>query len=355
MNDHIPLIPSRITDDEVARLPVHAGRADLLEDLMATPVVDRVDHRPTRPRRPRRPVSAWLAVPAAAAAITAIALVPALRNTLDGPGPGAGVGTQVAGGASASPNRPVSTSTVRSVPGGRYVALDAPGWTVSSVYEESGFVEINYEKADGLQVGLVQYAADQYDSYYRDREGVSDPAPARLIGRASATFTYSANDHATIRPAEAGQFLEVRASGMDLAAYDSLLDRIVQTDAPGFAAALPDDIVTPFNRDEAVNRLLGEASVPDGFAADEVDLKGFNDAYQSAVRVAGAVGCAWLDVYAQGGSAARQQAQAALDGSRDWPLLKGTVAEGDYASEFWGVADDLRAGRPLAELRWICP
>ena len=346
MTEHTP----RITDDEVASLPIHAGRADLLEEIMATPVVDRLDHKPAR----RRPAPVWLAVPAAAAAIAAIALVPAVRSAVDDPPRD---GTPVATSPSVQPSTPPSTppstapeSGVRSVPGGRYVALDAAGWTVEYVSEGKYETDIAYSK--GRQsLEMVQYPADSYDSYYQDRMDVSEPAPTQLLGKRSSTFTYSADDHATIRPAENGTFLEVRGSGMDLAGYRTLLDALVQTDAEGMAASLPEDVVTPFNKDEAVAHLLDGVEVPDGFTAADVEIEGFNDAYQSAARVAGSVGCAWLDVYAGGGPAARQQALRALDGSRSWPLLKATVDQGGYAEVFWGVADQLRAGQPVEAVR----
>ena len=341
MTEHTP----RITDDEVASLPIHAGRADLLEEIMATPVVDRLDHKPAR----RRPAPVWLAVPAAAAAIAAIALVPAVRSAVDDP---PREGTPVATSPSAPP--PTSTTSpengVRSVRGGKYVALDSAGWTLETVYESKYETTIAYSK--GRQsLEMVQYPADSYDSYYEDRMHVSEPTPTQLLGERSSTFTYSADDHATIRPAENGTFLEVRGSGMDLAGYRTLLDALVQTDAKGMAASLPEDVVTPFNRDEAVAHLLEGTEVPDGFTAADVEIEGFNDAYQSAARVAGSVGCAWLDVYAGGGAAARQQALEALDGSRSWPLLKATVDQGGYAEVFWGVADQLRSGTPVEAVR----
>ncbi|MBB6629235.1 hypothetical protein H5V45_18050 [Nocardioides sp. KIGAM211] len=346
MNDQDPLIPARITDDEVARLPVHAGRADLLEDLMATPVVDRVDHRPTRPRRP---VSAWLAVPAAAAAIAAIALVPVLRGGADGPTPDR---QGPAGGnvPSASPSTPTTEASpaaegVRSVPGGEYVALDAPGWTVEYVAEDG----VTFAH-DGQTLEIVSYPADAHASYYEDREHVSDPVPQELLGLASSTFTYSGDDHATIRPAEGDRFLEVRGSGMGLAAYRRLLGQLVQTDARGFADAVPPAIVTPYDKDEAIADLLRGVDVPDGFSAADVRLDGFHDRYQAAVAVAGAVGCAWLDVYAGGGAAGRQQALAALDGSGGWPLAD-DLASGMYGSVLRDTADQLRSGASTQDLR----
>ena len=334
----------RILDLDVARLPLQDARADLLEEIMATPVVDQHDHRTSR-----RPAPAWLAVSAAAAAIAAIALVPAVRSALADPAqaPAATGPTVPAPSASASA-KPEHRLT--SVPGGKYVALDASGWSLTYLYTSENETDIAYSKGE-QSLEMVQYPADAYDSYFEDRVHVSDPVATELLGKPSSTFTYAADDHATMRPAQNGSFLEVRGSGMDLAAYHGLLDRIVQTDGAGLASSLPADVVTPFNKDEAVTHLLQGAEVPDGFTAADVDITGFNDAYQSAATVAGSVGCAWLDVYADGEAAARQRALAALDGSKDWPLLTDIARKGGYAEVFWGVADQLRAGQPVAAVR----
>ncbi|GAA2154102.1 hypothetical protein GCM10009844_39440 [Nocardioides koreensis] len=331
-----------IHDRDVARLPLQDARADLLEEIMATPVVEQLDHRPSR-----RPAPAWLAVSAAAVAIATIALVPAVRSALADPAQ-APVATSPAAPAPSASAKPEPGLT--SVPDGRYVALDAPGWSLTFLYSGEGETDIAYSRGE-QSLEMVQYPADAYDSYLEDRLHVSDPVATELLGKPSSTFTYSPDDHATMRPAQNGSFLEVRGSGMDLAAYHELLGRIVQTDERGLAASVPAGVVTPFNKDEAVTHLLQDVDVPDGFTAADVEVTGFNDAYQSAARVAGSVGCAWLDVYADGGPAARQRALAAFDASRDWPLLKDTVRRGDYAEVFWGVADQLRAGQPVASVR----
>lgn len=348
MNDYPPLI----TDDEVARLPVHAGRADLLEEIMTTnPALDRIETRRAR----RRPAPGWFAVAGAAAAVAAIALVPAARGAFHGAShPAAPYAGSPSSAPSDSPSSsPAAEPGMRSVPGGDYVALDAPGWQIGYAYEGHGTIDVSYTsgKSGDRLVELVQYPASQYGSYYADRQDVGDPAPDTVLGKKSSTFTYSAQDHATIRPAEGGHFLEVRGTGMNLAAYRDLLAHLVQTDQQGFADSMPPDVVTPYNQKQAVAHLLEGVTVPDGFTAADVDIKGFNDAYQSTAKVAGSVGCAWLDVYAGGGPAARQRALAAFDGSAEWPLLTAIRDQGGYSSVFWGIAEQLRAGAPPAQLR----
>lgn len=60
-----------ITDDEVRGLPLSEGRAELLEEIMATPVIDRTDASAPGPRRTPAVLAALVA---AAAVIAAVAL-----------------------------------------------------------------------------------------------------------------------------------------------------------------------------------------------------------------------------------------------------------------------------------------
>lgn len=321
----------RITDDEVASLPVHAGRAELLEDLMDTPL-DHAEKSTTR----HRLTPAWLAAPAAAAAIAAIVLVPALRGSDDPSGAGPAGGT-----ASTSTSQPADTS---------YVVLGAAGWDVTSVGEMDGLLSVQLEKGP-LSMELTEYPAQLHQQYLDDRLQVSTPRETPLLGLASTTVTYSAKNHATLRPAEGDSFLEVRADGMGLEAYEQLLAELEKTDAEGFARTVPEGTVTPESRDGDVARLLEGVQVPDGFTDEDIELSGFNDAYNAMTAVAGAVGCAWLDAYDAGDAAARQEALAALDGSVDWPLLRDQAAAGGYADAMWTVPDYLRDGSTGADLK----
>lgn len=321
----------RITDDEVARLPVHAGRADLLEDLMATDLTDRLDTH--APRRTRRPAPAWLAVPAAAAAIAAIALVPALRD-----------------GSAPAPGGPASGVTTAQPAEASYVVLGAAGWEMTTVGETDGLLSVQFAKG-GQALELNEYPADQFEERLSDRSRVSAPRPGTLLGLPSTTVAYSARDHATIRPVEGDTFVEVRGDGMDLASYERLLDDLEATDAEVFARTVPRGTVTPETRDREVARLLEGVAVPAGLEADEIGLDGFHDAYNATTAVAGAVGCAWLTAYDAGDAGVRAEAIAALDGSRQWPLLVTQADEGGYSDVFWGLADDLRAGSTGADLK----
>lgn len=322
----------RITDDEVAALPVHSGRADLLEDIMATDL----DHAAKAATRAHRRAPTWLAIPAAAAAIVAIALVPTLRDADD----------PVAGG----PAVRSSTTPEEQHPEASYVVLGAAGWEMTTVGESDGLLSVQFAKGEQA-LELNEYPADQFQQRLDDRLGVSTPRPGTLLGLPSTTVTYSARDHATIRPVEGESFVEVRADGMDLAAYERLLDELEATDAAVFARTVPPGTVTPETRDMEVARLMEGVAAPDGFTGEDFALTGFQDRYNATTTVAGAVGCAWLEIYDAGDAVVRQRALAALDSSREWPLLVAQVDRGDYPEVFWELADDLRAGRSGADLR----
>ena len=156
------MIRPTITDQEVALLPLADGRADLLEEIMSTPVLDHAE--PATRRTP----PGWLVAGAAAAAVAAIAL----GSTL--------------GGDAASPARvpsadpPPEQSLVESpefraapvapvvpeVPDGRYVGLEVLGWDVETLYEGYGSLTIGVENGDQW-LEINRTPADQYASLLR--------------------------------------------------------------------------------------------------------------------------------------------------------------------------------------------
>jgi len=380
-----------ITDRQVADLPLHGGRAELLEDIMRTPVETldghdrtnrtRPDGAPSRRRRVLASAAAAAAVVATTAGLAAWRVPPS--GTTPQPGgsvgvvPSSGVSSAPSSGSSDGPKTPSASlkashqpapsvddaqssslpadqlaRSVRAAPGGAYVALDEAGWAVTSVSEGDEGIDLFYEK-DGMELDLTTYPAGEHASYVADRSGeLGEPQHLTLLGQSAALWSYAADEHEVIRTADGSGFLGVRGSGMSAADFRSLLADLVQTDAAGFAGSMPDGVVTPYNRDRAVAHLLRGVETPPGFSTDDVSLRGFNDGYQSAARVAGSVGCAWIDVWADGSAADRQAAVDAFEGSRSWPLLRAIADQGGYSSAFWGTADALRAGhddkgRPL--------
>jgi len=254
-----------ITDQQVAALAIHGGRAELLEEIMSTPVdqVDHVDHSPEA-RTPHRRARTWTAVAAAAAVVATVGVLTAWR--IPDPAPDGRTTFADRSGTTVAPprTRPETSpppsdlfaQPAPSVPGGRYVALNQPGWEVTSLSDGHWGFDLFYRQGDA-ELDLTTYPASQYSTYADDRAGdLGTAVPLRVLGRPAGLWTYSPDDHEILRTAEGDWFLGVRATGMSEGAFRAALSDMVQTDAAGFARSLPSAIVTPDNREQAIRHLL---------------------------------------------------------------------------------------------------
>ncbi|MDF1605095.1 hypothetical protein [Nocardioides sp. YIM 152315] len=328
----------KITDEALADLPLHHGRADLLEEIMRTPTLD---DRPIRAERPRRRTT-WLVPVAAASVVAALAVGSAWWATGGSGGDGAdsGVASQPTG------------ADVRD-----RVVLDAPGWVVAAAYADGQSGEMTYEKGrDRFDVSW--YPADQYDSYVEDRRHVVEPPadgePVTVLELGAQMWAYSATDHTAIREVEGGRWFELRGSGMDEAGYRALLTSLRFVDQAEFDALLPGSFVTGSERSATIDEILdGIADVahpllPAGVARSSIDSDQSDD-YQLGAEVAGAVACAWLDEYADatraGDERRAQRAAGVLTSAQDWPVLDDMNARGDYPEVIWEYADQVVAGK----------
>jgi hypothetical protein len=347
-----------LTDQQVGALPIHGGRAELLEEIMSTPVdqVDRAEHHldDLTAHRGRRALATVAAVAAVAATVGGLAAWHIPHQTAGPDHTSFGDGGKGSTALHAKPDtRPLANrQDVPSVPGGAYVALDQDGWVMTGLFQDASGSDLLYEQGDE-QLELTTYPASEYASYVADRSADTGSAgQLTLLGQAAHEWTYAEDDHTVIRSPQGDVFLEVRGTGMSADTFAAALDDLVQTDEAGFAESLPDGVVTPYNHDEAIRHLLRGVDTPPGFTAADVSVTGFNDAYQSAAQVAGSVGCAWINVWEDGNAADRQAVIDAFDGSRSWPLLQAIADEGGYSSGFWAIADELRdnhddKGNPL--------
>ena len=202
---------SSITDAGVAGLPIHEGRAELLEEIMATAPV--ASTAPTAPSRRRR----VLPILAAAAAVAAV-----VAGT-------AWLGQQ------GEPRRDASPTVVS--PGfgsGDRAVLSAEGWKISGIDHAARDGGVAY--ANGRQrFDITWHPADQYDAYVADRNDIGTPSDIDLLGKASLLWAYDKQDHTVIRPVQQGVSLEVRGTGMPRAAFLDLLAQVRLVDAAGLA------------------------------------------------------------------------------------------------------------------------
>ncbi len=338
------MIP-KLTDDAVAELPLGAGRAELLEEIMSTVAPDRQTPEPPAPTRHR---SRWL-VPLAAAAVVAGIAGTSLWWT--GPGDDHGRG---------------GTPSVATQPdeSGFRAVLDAPGWTVSATESgDDGYGEVNYDKGGGFtekggaSFTITWYHADSYADYVTDREHIVDPPapgePVEVLGLDGQLWAYSADDHTVIREVQDGHWMEFRGTGMDEAAYRTLLGQLRIVGLTDYEAALPDDYVSKAERRDAALAIVSGitdaagAGWPGGQAPNLASSQ--QDPYQLGAEVSGRYTCAWLGEFAAaqaaGDDVRAAEAAHVLGTSRQWPVLQQMNARGDYPEVVWEYADEVVAGR----------
>lgn len=343
----------QLTDDAVAALPLHAGRAELLEEIMQTPVLD--DRPLATPDTRRR--RGWLAPVAAAAAVAVLAGGTAWWAGARGPDPE--TAPPVAGGGPATAGAPADA--YRAV-------LDAEGWTVEDVYDDAkqDTGDIGYSK-DGASLEVDWYPAAGYESRYDDRRHITDPpsdgSPVDLLGLPSSMWAYSADDHTVIRPVENGHFLEVRGSGLTEQQYVALLGQLRLVDADGFEAALPEGYVTTSERRGQIDEMLdGIAQVAKPLLPAGMDRSSITsdqtDPYHLGADVTGQVACAWVGQFAEatraGDEFAAQRAVGVMETSYRWPVLKQMDARGDWPEWIWSMADEMTAGQVPPGWRQSC-
>jgi hypothetical protein len=324
---------AKLTDDAVAELPLHRGRAELLEEIMSTPVLD---DRPVRTDPPRRRTT-WPVPVAAAAAVLALVAGSAWLVS--------GLGLRDAGVAAGG------SGAYRAV-------LEAPGWTVDSVAADDDSGELTYVKR-GQAFEISWYPASEYDDYVEDRNHITATPvagePVQVLGRDALMWFYGGTDNPTaIREVENGHFLELRGKSMSTAAYLALLDDVRLVDRDDFAAAMPSAYVDGTARQKAIDEVLDGISeyvdplIPPGStrgsfssAEDDLGLLGLD--------VARDVACEWLrdwdEAHRVGDQARMARAVAVLGTSRDWPTLRNATAGSEQPQLIWENADRVAAGR----------
>ena len=323
----------QLTDDAVADLPLAAARAELLEEIMSTPVVESSTTTPTAPPRHRR----WVVPVAAAAAVAALVGLPAWL---------------LAGPEEAREAAPAAPAAVAH----EWVVLEAPGWEVTHASAYGTERTLAYERGDQqLEVNL-RNASDRA-SYVEDRQLIDYPekdpgTPVTLLGEDALLWPYSADDHTVIGAVDGKVYPEVRGSGMGRRAYLALLDQLAWTDQAGFEAALPDSFVTSEEAGSTIAGMLEGIALAPGA---EVPTSDESDPYQLGADVARQVVCPWIEEYeravAAGDERAAQVAQANLRGVDDWRFLDDMEAEGDYPEVAREIAAEVVAGRVPVEYR----
>jgi hypothetical protein len=299
---------SPLTDDAVARLPIHEGRAALLEELVAAPAV-------------RRTPSRWAVPLAAAAAVLALLAGAAWWSTAG--------------------DRPTEWARATEAPPDAYRAvLDDDGWWVSG--GDAG--SLTYAR-EAWVLEISWYPASDHAARVADRSSLGAATPLTVLGVPARVWAYSADDRTAITDVFDGHYLEVRGIGMDDATYASLLDRLRLTDAAGVAAASQG--VTGSSSDAILEGILAYVKPLSPPSLDGLVLepdRSSRYAYQRSVT--SFVVCPWLDDYvaarAEDDTARADKAAAVLATTRQWPVLQDMG--GRYPTQVWGYADQVAVG-----------
>lgn len=336
-----------VSDADVARLDLHTGERDLLEEIMSTPVLDQPDRRTDAPApRHRR----WLVPSVAAAAAVAVvttASVWAPWAADDQRNGRSGRDEQIVAGQDERPaveepaEEPADEPVVSA--GNPLVLLDAPGWVVERVDEQaSDQGEMTF--SDGEHVLEVFWsAAGQHRSYFEDRAYGNKQWPLTVLGLDGTLFRYgNSTDFTTILPADGPTFLEIRGDLGSRDAYVDLVGRLKRVDAEAWSAALPPDAVGPAEASRVIGEMLGDVPLPDGFDASVLETGLTMDRYQLGAVVSGAAACAWMDLWDDatkaGDQAAADEAVEAMRSSRRWAVLRQMNTQGDYPEAVWETA-----------------
>jgi hypothetical protein len=331
----------KITDEGVTRLPLRKGRAELLEEIMAIPTQNERGPARSADELGARRRTRWLPVAGAAAAVAAIAAAVAVPTLL------------------ADDDKTVTEAPVAAPGNGEIAVLDDAGWTLTyaSIDDEYGG-ELSYEAVDqgidttpgndwGVTLDIHWRPADQYDSYVADRAEIGAGEDVDVLGAPALLWSYSGDDHTTIREVVGDFSLEVRGTGMSRQDYLGLLDRLTAIAPADLDAHLPEDFVTAGERAEVVAAMLEGIPLPRGFdpeiASEEVER------YQLGADVTSAVACAWIGEFAEakraGDDAGMREAQDAMGTARDWPILVELAPEGGWSDVIWQYADAVSSGK----------
>jgi hypothetical protein len=137
------------------------------------------------------------------------------------------------------------------------------------------------------------------------------------------------------------------APPISLDRYRRLLGSLREVSVDAWLGAMPASVVLPKESESVVDEMLADMTLPPGFDRGGLGTgDAVRDRYQLGARVAGAVACAWIRIWADaraaGDTAAADEAVDAMQGSRRWAILREMSAEGAYPEVLWDFADAMK-------------
>lgn len=323
------------TDEAVASPSLAPVMADLREQIMETDTVRPRQHADvtklaqggTR-RRPRRRYR-LIGASAAAAVLAVVAVVVGVGDDSS-----SAYAAEVVAVAEASPR----------------LLIGNEGWQVTRADElnaEQG--EMTFEQG-ARSADLHWRPADTHVEFVEDRRDGSDlEEPVVIAGDEGVLFRYAGTDTFTALWLRGEHSLELRIDGTSENEFRRVADTVQAVSVETWLDALPESVVRPADRSDAVTEMLTGLPIPDSFDRSALDGVQASDRYQLGAQVSGAVACGWLDQWdaadRAGDEDRKAQAAEALATSPTWPILLEMNDEGDYPEVVWEYSAAVNGGR----------
>jgi hypothetical protein len=335
------------TDDEIRALPLDGAEAELREAILAEP-----HPRPRPARRARR--RRVRVIPAIAVAVGLLVLVAALPGGDERPGvPSAGPGWAEA-----------ALRVANAVP---RLLVGEPGWRVERADQFTvAEGEMSFRKGKRT-LDLHWRTAGRHRGWVKDRAMSGRRLPdVEVLGARAVVFLYEhSRDDYTALWRDGRYTLELRVgypSPRPALTYDefrALLRSLEPVGVDEWLAAMPPSVVVPADSRRVVNEMLADMALPPGFDRTPLYSGGaVRDRYQLGAQVAGAVACGWIERWVAavdaGDDSGAAEAVRAMQGSREWDVLREMDAAGDYPEVLWeypaAMAGEgtISGGRPMS-------
>lgn len=334
--DHQIRRAAAFTDDEVTAMPLDGADQDLLTKILDA---EETLSQPNRRRmfdvrRPSLRASIGIAGGLVVATCTATLILAVAGSDKGGP---------------ASPSRAWAASDLELANAVPRIAINEPGWKITRADEFSAEQGEFTMENGSRQVGLFWRPIKQFESYVNDRaHGSTELPPIEILGESVRVFKYAHSS--TIRDdADAYaalwrtdrvtvEFVSM-SSGPNTSIRDqrfiSMLKKLRYVSTDDWLSAMPDSIVLPGETASTVGEMLKAVPLPDGFDTEVLKSdEAVRDRYQLGAKVAGAIGCAWIEDWLDATDAGdKNRAAVAIDAMRTtdrWPVIQQMNREGEY-------------------------
>lgn len=290
----------------------------------------------------------------ASRAMTAIAAVTAAAALVLG-----GVNVVAAVRDESRPSRPASgghdtAQPARRLEGVPLLLVGHAGWNVSRADQHDVTDgEMTFTNGE-RELELTWRSADTHDVYLEDRAAeAADEWDIHIARRDGKLFRYEGTTDFTAMWVDGDLSLELRGVFPDVHAYRAVaetLDRAPNEEA--WLAALPDEAVTPDEREAVIDEMLEDIPVHPAIQVEKLKRRVVvNDRYQLGAGVSGLAACAWIgewvDATRRGDEARAREAVEAMGTSRRWAILREMESQGGWSEVVWEYADAMEGDQKV--------